>query len=131
MRFFFLPFAHTSLADATEWKSTVMGSANACARDLVIDSPARLLGHYIARSRGHGKIRVYDNPAAWRLRLVRASPLPPSSTGLYVKQITGNPVVAVAVADDAAAAAAAVVADRWMPHRQRRRKQRARSKCTL
>lgn len=63
LRFFFL-FAHTSLADATEWKSTVMGSANACARYLVIDSPARLPGHYIARSRAHGKIRVYDNPAA-------------------------------------------------------------------
>lgn len=78
LHFIFLFFAHTSLADATEWKSTVMGSANACARDLVIDSPARLLGHYnIARSRAHGKIRVYDNPAAWRLRLVRVSPPPP------------------------------------------------------
>lgn len=79
------------------------------------------------------QIRVYDNSARpGDHSYLCTSPHPPSTASLYVKQITGNPVVAVAaVADADSAAAAAVVADRWMPHRQRRRKQRARSKCTL
>ncbi|KAL4091033.1 hypothetical protein QTP88_025775 [Uroleucon formosanum] len=76
------------------------------------------------------QIRVYDNSARPGDRDLCTSPHPPAPASLYVKQITGNPVVAVAAVADADSAAA-VVADRWMPHRQRRRKQRARSKCTL